>query len=85
MKKFITLLAILLIGMVSFAQSDYTHSLTTVGDASGTFWNYSDTTADGQTIDAIIRVRSDKVMDLRAQIVFNELTGAATATMTLLG
>jgi hypothetical protein len=85
MKKFITLLAILLVGMIGMAQSDYSHSMTTSGDASGTFWNNSDTLTDGQTLDALIRVKSDKVMDIRVQVVFNELSGASTGTLTFLG
>jgi len=85
MKKFITLFAIMLIGMISFAQSDYTYSLTSVNDASGHFWDYADTTTNGETLDAIIRVKSPTTMDLSFQILGDEVSGAATQTATLLG
>jgi len=85
MKKLIITLAILLGGMFSFAQSDYTYSMTTSGDASGSFWSYADTTSDGETLDMIIRLKSPTVMDLSFQIIGDEVTGAATQTATLLG
>jgi hypothetical protein len=85
MKKLILTLAIALIGMIIFAQSDYTYTLTTVNDASGTLWNYADTLEDGQTLDAIIRVKSPTVMDLSFQIVSDEITGTGTYTATIYG
>lgn len=85
MKKFILIFAISLIGMISFAQSDYTYSMTTVNDASGSFWNYADTTENGETLDMIIRVKSPTVMDLSFQIIGDEVTGAATQTATIYG
>lgn len=85
MKNLIITLAIVLAGMVSVAQSDYSYSLTTSNDASGTFWDYTDTTTNGETLDMIIRVRSNNVMDLTFQIIGDEVTGAATQTATILG
>ena len=85
MKKLIFILAILFSGMLTFAQSDYTYSITTLNDASGTFWNYADTTTNGETLDAIIRVKSNTVMDLGFQIIGDEVTGTATQTATLYG
>lgn len=85
MKKLIIFFAFMLIGMISYAQSDYTYSMTTNGDASGSFWNYADSTSDGETLDMFIRVKSPNVMDLTFQIIGDELTGAATQTATILG
>lgn len=85
MKKLITFLAIMAFGMMAFAQSDYTYSFSTSGDASGTFWNNLDTLTDGETLDAIIRVKSPTVMDLRFQIVSDEITGSGTYTATIFG
>ena len=73
------------IGMVAYAQSDYTYSLTTNQDASGSFWNYADTTSDGETLDALIRVKAKSAMNLRFQIIGDELSGAATQTATIFG
>lgn len=84
MKKLV-LIAFVLIGMIGMAQSDYTYSMTTVGDASGHFWDYADTTSNGETLDMIIRVKSPSAMNLRFQIIGDEVTGAATQTATLLG
>ena len=85
MKHLILLIAILFAGMAASAQSDYTYSKTTTNDASGTLWNYADTLTDGETLDALIRVRSPQVMNLRFQIVTDEISGSMTATATLLG
>jgi len=85
MKRLILMFAILLAGMVGMAQSDYSYPMTIKDDASGSFWNNADTLVDGQTLDAIIRVRSASAMNLRFQVVFNELSGASTGTVTLLG
>jgi len=79
------LIALLAIGMMAGAQSDYTYSFSTSGDASGHFWDNADTLTNGETLDAIIRVKSDKVMDLRFQIVFQELSGVSTGTATIWG
>ena len=84
MKKLFLVLAILLVGMIGFAQSDYTYSMTTVNDASGNFWNYADTTTNGETLDMIMRIKSPTVMDLCFQIVGDEVSGAATQTATFL-
>ena len=85
MKKLFLVLAIMLIGMIGFAQSDYTYSMSTTNDASGYFWNYADTTTNGETLDMIIRVKSPYVMDLTFQIIGDEVSGAATQTATILG
>ena len=85
MRAIMTVLAFCLIGMISMAQSDYTYTLTTNGDASGNLWGYADTLTDGETLDAIIRVKSPSVMDLQFQILFDELTGASTGTATIYG
>ncbi len=85
MKKFIFIIAILFAGMATFAQSDYSYSLTTNNDASGTFWNNADTLEDGQTLDALIRLRSPNPLNLRFQIIADEITGTGTYTATLLG
>jgi hypothetical protein len=83
--KNLLLVAFILIGMIGMAQSDYTHSLTTKDDASGHFWDYSDTTTDGETLDMLIRLRSPNPLNLRFQILGDEITGSATQTATLLG
>ena len=85
MKKLITLLAIMLVGMIGFAQSDYTYSLTTTNDAKGNTWDYADTLTNGETLDAIIRVKSPNVMDLSFQVVTDEISGTGTYTLTLYG
>ena len=85
MKKLFLVLAVMLVGMISFAQSDYTYSMTTIGDASGNFWGYADTTTNGETLDMIIRVKSPSVMDLSFQILGDEVSGTATQTATFLG
>jgi len=85
MKKLTLLIAILLIGMIGMAQSDYSYSVTTSGDAKGTFWDNSDTLTDGETLDALIRIKSPNTMNLRFQIVVDEISGTGTYTATLLG
>jgi len=70
---------------MGFAQSDYTYSMTTSNDASGNFWNYADTTTNGETLDMIIRVKSPNAMNLRFQIIGDEITGSATQTATIWG
>jgi len=84
MRKLI-LVALLAVGMMAGAQSDYSYSIVTAGDAKGTFWDNADTIENGGTLDAIIRVKSDCVMDLEFQTVFDELSGAATGTITCFG
>ena len=84
MKKLITLLAIMLIGMISFAQT-YSYSMTTSGDASGNFWNYTDTTSNADTINMIIRVKSESAMNLRFQILNDEVSGNATNKAAIFG
>ena len=85
MKKLFIILAFLFAWMATFAQADNAYTLTTVNDASGTLWNYADTTSDGETTDAIIRLRSKSPLNLTFQIVFDELTGASTGTGTFFG
>jgi len=85
MKKLLIFLALFAIGVMAHAQSDYTYPMTISGTARGTFWNYTDTLTDGQTLDALIRIKSSTVMDLTFQVVFDELTGASTGTLTILG
>jgi len=85
MRKFVLTLAIMLIGMISFAQSDYTYSFTTVNDASGTTWDYADTLTNGETLDAIIRLKSAAPLDLNFQVVTDEISGTGTYTLTLYG
>jgi hypothetical protein len=86
MKKLIFILAIVFSGMLMKAQSDYTYSLTTKDDASGTLWDYADTLTNGETIDAFIRVRGNTAMNLRFQVVLNNLSGTtSSATVTTFG
>ena len=85
MKKLFLVLAVMLVGMISFAQSDNTYSLTVVGSAAGTLWDYADTTSNGETTDAIIRLKSTDPLNLTFQIVFDELTGTSTGTGTFYG
>ncbi len=84
MKRFILFLALLLIYTVSHAQT-HPYTLTTIGDCKGSFWSYADTLVDSESIHNIIRVKSEHVMDLTFQVTMDELTGAATATLTWLG
>ena len=84
MKRYILFLALLLTYTVSTAQT-HPYTLTTIDDCKGTFWANTDTLVDSESIQNIIRVKSNKVMDLQFQIVFQELSGAATATLTWLG
>ena len=85
MKKLIFVLAILIAGMATNAQVLNLYTSTTVNDASGTFWDYADTLTNADTIGMVIRVKSDHVMDLCFQVVMDELSGAATGTITCLG
>jgi hypothetical protein len=84
MKKYILFMALLLTYVVSNAQT-HPYTLTTVGDCKGSFWAYTDTLVDSESIQNIIRVKSDRVMDLNFQVVMDEVSGAATATLTWLG
>lgn len=84
MKKLLAILAFMLIGMIGMAQT-YSYSMTTNGDASGTFWNYADTTSNGDTITMVIRVKSPSAMNLRFQILNDEITGAATNKAEIFG
>ena len=84
MKKLI-LIALLAFGMLASAQSDYSYEFTTAGDAVGHVWDYSDTLTNGETLDAIIRVKSPTVVDMQLQIVFDELSGTSTGTATFYG
>lgn len=84
MKKLLAILAFMLIGMIGMAQT-YSYSMTTNGDASGTFWNYADTTSNGDTINMVIRVKSASAMNLRFQILNDEITGAATNKAEIFG
>lgn len=84
MKKLLTILAFMLIGMIGMAQT-YSYSMTTNGDASGTFWNYADTTSNGDTINMVIRVKSPSAMNLRFQIVADEVSGATTSKAEIFG
>ena len=84
MKKIILFIALMVAYTVTNAQT-HPYTLTTVGDCKGSFWAYADTLVDSESIQNIIRVKSDNVMDLRFQVVFDELSGAATATLTWLG
>lgn len=79
------LIALLAVWMIASAQSDYTYSLTTSGDAIGTIWDYSDTLTNGETLDAIIRVKSNSVMNMRFQILTDEISGTGTYTATIFG
>lgn len=85
MKRLILMFAILLAGMVGMAQSDYSYPMTISANSSGSFWDNADTLTNGETLDAIIRVRSGSALNMRFQVVFNELSGASTGTVTLLG
>ena len=84
MKKLIFIIAIVFSGMLMQAQT-YTYSLTTAGDASGHFWDYADTTSNADTINAIIRIKSDNAMNLRFQILNDEVSGAATNKAVIWG
>ena len=85
MKRLIFILAVLLLNVAVFAQSDYSYTLTTNNDVSGTLWNYTDTLGTTEAIDALIRVRGGTVMDLNFQVIVDELSGGVTATITTLG
>ena len=85
MRKLIFIIAIVFSGMLMQAQVLNLYSTTTAGDASGTFWNYADTLTNADTIGEVIRVKSSNAMNLRYQIVFDEIANAATATATHLG
>jgi hypothetical protein len=85
MKKLLIFLALFAIGVMAHAQSTYSYPLTISGTARGHFWDYSDTLTDAQTLDALIRIKSSHVEDMTFQVVFDELTGAATGTLTILG
>jgi ABC-type Mn2+/Zn2+ transport system ATPase subunit len=61
------------------------YSSVTKDDASGTFWNYADTLTNADTIGQVIRIRGSNAMNLRYQIIFDEIANAATATATILG
>lgn len=79
------LIALLAIGMVAGAQSNYSYPFTTVNDAKGTTWDNTDTLVNGETLDAIIRVKSPNAMNLRFQIVTEEVSGTGTYTATIFG
>lgn len=83
MKGFI-LIALLAVGMMAGAQT-YSYSFSTNGHASGHFWDYADTTSNGDTINAVIRVKSDVAMNLRFQILNVEVSGTATAKAAIWG
>lgn len=85
MKKLIVFIAIMAFGMIAFAQSDYTYTLTTNNDASGTLWDNTDTLSNGETLDAIIRLRCPNALNLTFQIVSDEVTGTGTYTATFFG
>jgi hypothetical protein len=85
MKKLLIFLALFAIGLMAGAQSTYTYTATTVNDVRGHVWDYADTLVNSQTIDWIVRVKSPTVMDMEFQVVFDELSGAATGTLTVLG
>ena len=85
MKKLIFILAILVAGMAASAQSDHTYSMTLSADRSGHFWDNTDTLTDGETLDALIRVKSPSPVNMRFQIVTDEISGSGTYTATLLG
>jgi hypothetical protein len=84
MKRYIISVVMLLACMVGSAQT-HPYTLTTVGDCKGSFWAYTDTLVDSESIQNIIRVKSSNVMDLNFQVVFKELSGAATATLYWFG
>lgn len=84
MKRYILFLALLLTYAVSQAQT-HPYTLTTSGDCKGSFWAYADTLVDSESIQNIIRVKSNSVMDITFQVVMDEVSGAATATLTWLG
>lgn len=85
MRKLIMFIVLFAAGMAAMAQSTYSYPFTTVGDCRGTFWNYTDTLTGSQTIDALIRVKSDNVMDVNVQVVMDEVSGSASATLSWLG
>ncbi len=85
MKNLLLLFAIMLIGMISFAQADNAYTLTTSNSAKGTLWDNADTSSNGGTTDAIIRLKSDTPLNLTFQIVFDEVSGAVTGTATFFG
>ena len=84
MRKLIMILAFFAFSLAASAGA-HNYTLTTQGDCKGTFWANTDTLVNSETIQLIVRVISTNVMDLRFQIVFQELSGAATATLTWLG
>ena len=78
------IMAIMLVGMISMAQT-YTYSMTISGDASGHFWDYADTTSNADTVNMIVRVKSDNAMNLRFQILNDEVSGSATSKAVIWG
>jgi len=85
MKKLLFIIAIVFSGMLVQAQVLNLYSSVTKDDASGTFWNYADTLTNADTIGQVIRIRGSNAMNLRYQIIFDEIANAATATATILG
>lgn len=83
MKKSILILAFAIMSLMTFAQFDYTSSASI--PTSGTFWDYTDTLTDADTVTMTMRIKSNVAVDMEYQIVWDELTGAGTATLTAFG
>jgi hypothetical protein len=83
--KRILLIFLVLAACTAVRAQTHPYTLTTYGDCKGSFWANTDTLVDSESIQNIIRVKGNNVMDLTFQVVFQELSGAATATLTWLG
>jgi len=84
MKKLVLLLVILLAGMAGMAQT-HTTTLTTSGEASGTFWTSADTIAESESQQISIRVKGSSVMDLQFQLKTTKVAGTVTQNIIFSG